>query len=367
VHSDRLRLVSPLPPEGGWRADLAVDRSAAPPRVVLVARVPPSVAGDAMALARLARGLDLSSRVQHPGLRRLLGTGEVDGDLVLVEAWREGETLRALLDAGGPLAPALAARIAVDVAGALHAAHTLAVTPGRPFCHGAVSAERILLAADGDVLLCGMGRPSADDATPAGDVRGLARMLLEGLAPGGGDGSGPLAAVLDRALLDDGFPSAAAFAAAVGAAVTPAARAELAARVEAMQPEGAPAWLSRRRALEEALRDELAAPPASPPATPPPPLPLGAAAPRAAPEESATMPGPREIPIEEDLLEAADRQSEDDLVFDAQGRPLTRGARDFVAAHLAPEPAPVAAPTPVAVALAMGLLGLLLGFWLGGR
>ena len=119
MHFDRLRVVAALPPDGGWRADLALDRSASPPRPVLVARVPPAVVGDALALSRLARGVDLASRVEHPALRRLLGTGEVAGDLVLVEDWREGETLRGLLDAGGPLTPELGARLAVDLAGAL--------------------------------------------------------------------------------------------------------------------------------------------------------------------------------------------------------------------------------------------------------
>jgi hypothetical protein len=256
VHFDRLRVVSALPLDGGWRADLAIDRSTTPPRAVLVARVPPSVSGDALALSVLARGLDLAARVQHPGLRRLLGTGEVDGDLVLVEAWREGESLRGLIEAGGSLPPALAARVGVEVAGALHACHTLPAALGRPLCHGAVRTERILLTEAGEVLLCGVGRPFSEDATPADDLRALARVLLECLPPAGANGPGPLAAVLDRVLDGEGYPSAADFALALAAAVTPGDPAALAARVEGSQPEGTPRWLSHRRALAQALRGE---------------------------------------------------------------------------------------------------------------
>jgi hypothetical protein len=270
VHFDRLRVVSALPPDGGWRADLAIDRSVSPPRAVLVARVPPAVAGDALSLSMLARGVDLASRVQHPSLRQLMGTGEVDGELVLVEAWREGETLRNVLDGGGPLASSLAARVAVDVAGALHACHTLPAAGGHPLCHGGVRAERIVLAEDGQVLLCGMGRPFAEDATPEDDLRDLARLLLESLTPAAGGLPGPLASVLDRVVMGEGYATAAAFAEAVAAVVAPAESSAVVSRVEASQPEGMPAWLGHRRALAQALRAEegAAADEVAPPATP---------------------------------------------------------------------------------------------------
>jgi hypothetical protein len=394
VHFDRLRVVSTLPPDGGWRAELAIERSSAPPRPVLLVRVPPAVAGDALALSMLARGVDLASRVEHPSLRRLLGTGEVEGDLVLVEVWRDGETLHGLLESGGPLTPELAARVAVDVAGALQACHTLPAAMGRPLCHGAVRAERVLLTESGEVLLCGMGRPFAEDATPQDDLRNLARLVLESLPAAGGDGPGPLAAVIDRVLVGEGYPSAAAFAAAVAAEVTPADAAAVVARVEASQPDGMPAWLSHRRALAQALReedrgdsDEVEAPPeeaedarAADAGQPSPERPEPGAT--ASPSEAAlavaapaTTPPPFPTTVTAPISPVLERIEPQAEAPGSGGDQFVDVARAVAAAGPVPE-APSASPLaawidhprgPLAVAAVLGLLGLLIGFALGGR
>ena len=425
MHFDRLRVVSALPPDGGWRSDLAIDRSVSPPRAVLLVRVPPAVASDALSLSMLARGVDLASRAKHPALRQLLGTGEVEGDLALVESWREGETLRGLLASGGPLTPELASRVAVDVAGALQACATLPAAMDRPLCHGAIRAERILVTEHGEVLLCGMGRPFAEDASPQDDLRNLARLLLECLPPAASDLPGPLAAVLDRVVVGEGYPTAAAFAEAVAAAVTPADRAAVAARVEASQSEGMPAWLAHRRALEQALQVEEqpaaeeptpaapeledaatveATPPRPPeppaPATTPPPVPpprtSTALSPALTPPRLPTVVAPSTAPTapaiervepvrDADLptiafaaaaaaaaasgaSEVEDAVEDDDQFVDVAHRTPPPGgagpgtpAADALAAWIDHPRA------PVAVGLVLGLLGLLIGFALGGR
>jgi hypothetical protein len=369
VNFDRLRVVAALPADGGWRADLAVDRDTSPPRAVLVARVPPAVAGDALALALLARGLDLCGRIQHAGLRPLLGTGEVDGDLVLVEGWREGETLRAVLDAGGPLTEALVARVGVEVASALHAGHTLPEALGRPLCHGAVSAERVLLAENGEVLLCGLGRPVGENVTPADDLRGLARTLLESLPPTGSEGPGPLEAACHRVLVGEGFPTAVAFAEAVAAAVTPAPTAAVVARLEASLPEGMPAWEARRRALAQALRaeggsaaEEVAGGASPGPGHTPPPLPPGPVEAAGPPSGAMEPPPPVAAPAAAIAGPEPDQFVEVVRAVPGPGGPL----------HLGTRPSPFQAwlrhpQTPAAVAAAAGLLGFALGFALGGR
>lgn len=403
-------MVSALPPDGGWRSDLAIDRSVSPPRAVLLVRVPPAVAGDALSLSMLARGVDLASRVKHPALRHLLGTGEVEGDLALVEAWREGETLRGLLESGGPLTPELASRVAVDVAGALQACATLPAAMDRPLCHGAIRAERILVTEDGEVLLCGMGRPFAEDASPQDDLRNLARLLLECLPPAAGDLPGPLAAVLDRVVVGEGYPTAAAFAEAVAAAVSPADRAAVAARVEASQSEGMPAWLAHRRALEEALQveeppaaeepipaapelEEAATVEATPrppepsaPATTPPPVPPprsstaltpaltpprlpAAVAPSTAPTapaiERVEPIGDADLPT---IAFAAAVDDDDDQFVDLAYKTPPPVATVTASPTVDPLAALIEHPrAPVAVGLALGLLGLLIGFALGGR
>ena len=396
MHFDRLRAVSSLPSDGGWRADLAVDRSVSPPRAVLVARVPQVVTGDAMALSLLARGIDLATRVEHPGLRRLLGTGELDGDLVLVEAWREGVTLREVLDAGGPLTLELASRVGVEVAGALQACQAIPSAQGRPLSHGAVRAERILLAEEGDVLLCGMGRPFAEDGSLEDDLRGLARVLFECLPPSGGDSPGPLAMVLDRVLIGEGFPTAAAFAEALAGAVAPAAPSAVAARAEGSQPEGTPAWLSRRRALAQALRaedgaaaDEVAATSESP--APLPQDPIASSAPEPEPPagpaaRAAPPPGPLEPPGPERPAHTPPPLPAVPISLAAIGTPSREAraeAADRFFENERPEPeatsprapAPVLPPlpawsehprAPLVVVAVGGLVGLLLGLALGG-
>ncbi len=368
MHFDRLRAIAALPADGGWRADLAIDRAATPPRAVLVSRVPAVVTGDAVALSQLARGIDLATRAEHPALRRLLGTGEIDGDLVLVEAWREGETLRAALDSAGPLAPALVTRIGVEVAGALQACQAIPSAGGRPLAHGGVRAERILLAEDGAVLLCAVGRPFAEEPSLAEDLRALARALLECLPPpSGGEEQGALVAVLDRALEGEGPGSAADFAAALSAAVTPAGPQAVAALAEAAQPEGTPAWLSRRRALAQALRaeegaaaDEIAAtPPARPPSpaqplatTPPPlpavPLPLAAAAP------TPSDPEPSDPEPADQFYDGEPSTAAPPATATAPAAPLQRGWTEH----------PRAATL---VLVGAGLLGLAIGLLVGRR
>lgn len=386
MHLDRLRAVSALPSEGGWRAELAIDRSASPPRAVLVARVPPAVTGDALALSLLARGIDLATRVEHPALRRLLGSGELEGDLVLVECWREGSTLREALDAGGPLTPELVSRVGVEVAGALQACQALPAAAGRPLCHGAVRAERILLGDDGAVLLCGMGRPFSEEASVADDLRDLARVLLESLPAPRADAAVELGGLLDRVLAGEGYPSAAAFAEALARAVTPAEPSAVAARSEASQPEGTPAWLSRRRALAQALRAEAGAsaaeagpgPAPSAPVTAepvrPPEFPAPPPSPSTEPEREAETPPPLpavrvSLASMEPPAPRAARVRAAEQFFDS--------APDLLEVAVAPAASAVAvAPpagwadhprAPILVVAVGGLLGLLLGLAVGGR
>ena len=375
MHFDRLRAIAALPADGGWRADLAIDRAATPPRAVLVSRVPAVVTGDAVALSQLARGIDLATRAEHPALRRLLGTGELDGELVLIEAWREGETLRAALDSAGPLAPALVTRIGVEVAGALQACQAIPSAGGRPLAHGGVRAERILLAEDGAVLLCAVGRPFTEEPSLAEDLRALARALLECLPPSGGEEQAALVAVLDRALEGEGPGSAADFAAALSAAVTPAGPQAVAALAEAAQPEGTPAWLSRRRVLAQALRaeegaaaDEIAATPPATPPSPAPPLPTTPPPFRAGSEERpATTPPPLPavpLPLAAAAPTPSDREPADQFY---DGEPSTA----------APPATAPAAPAqrgwtehPRAATLVLvgaGLLGLAIGLLVGRR
>ncbi|HET9554234.1 MAG TPA: hypothetical protein VFP50_14795 [Anaeromyxobacteraceae bacterium] len=257
MNPGRFRVVTALPPDGGWRTELAVDVSATPPRPVVLARVPPAVTGDASVLAALLRGVELAARADHPSILPVLGLAETGGGLAVLGPFREGETVRAVLAGGGPLPPPLAAKVVFDVALAIHAAHALAGVGDRVLCHGDVRAERVLVTEDGGVLLVGLGRPAEAKTTPADDLRAAARLLQACLAPAGQGAVPPdLAAVVERALGPEGFQSGAALAAAVASAVTPATPAALAAHVAVAVPAGGALRSARRRALQVALKEE---------------------------------------------------------------------------------------------------------------
>ncbi|WP_158844706.1 serine/threonine-protein kinase [Streptomyces sp. NRRL WC-3742] len=95
-----------------------------------------------------------------------------------------GRSLRELLWTDGPLAPARAARVGLDVLGALDAAHTAGVL------HGGVEPGNVLIRADGSAVLTGFG--AAGGAPPfgvTGDVLGSPefvapeRLRGEGVGP----------------------------------------------------------------------------------------------------------------------------------------------------------------------------------------
>jgi hypothetical protein len=201
------------------------------------------------------------------------------------------------------------------------------------------------------------------------DLRDLVRLLVVSLRPSSGEAAGPLAEVIDQVLVGGGYATAAAFAEAVARAVTPASAAVMATLVAATQPEGAPAWLARRRSLAQALlaegvaaAQEVASPSAIPPATTtggghpapappggpahrttPPPLPVGAAVSTATQAPMAEQDvGPDQFT---EVVAAAPRPT---------GRP------DVSLAALMAHPS-----SPLAVVVSLGLLGVFLGLLLG--
>jgi len=239
----RFSVVSQLPPQGDWRRVLALDRGGGEPRAVVLAFVSAQVLDDPARLAAVVREVEAAGRLHHPGAVTVLGTETVGDALAVVEEYRPGATLRAILDAGGRLPHDVAARIAVDACAAIARAHALDAGAGRSLVHGAIDPSRIVISDEGAALVAGFGTGVGGGA--ADDIRALAAVLHECLA---GEAPGPAAAALDapgippalavvvsRALAPaQGLPSAAALAEAVVAAGPIASHADVAAYADAI-------------------------------------------------------------------------------------------------------------------------------------
>ncbi|HSN16419.1 MAG TPA: protein kinase, partial [Anaeromyxobacteraceae bacterium] len=178
----RFQIVTEFSAFEGWRNCLAVDRRESPMRPVVLSFVPARVADAPERLAQLAEDVERAARLFHPNILRVIGMETFGEAPVVVQEWRDGESLRELLDTGARVPPEVAARIVADACDAVQHAHSRAADQGRPFAHGALRAERVLVGADGAVLVSGFGRAAEGDGsspTTAEDVRALGALLLQ--------------------------------------------------------------------------------------------------------------------------------------------------------------------------------------------
>jgi len=142
-----------------WRAvDTVLERT------VAVKILRPALAEDPAFAGRLALETSAAAGIPAAGLVRLLDTGTERGVSFLVREHVEGESLRARLERSGPLAPAEAARIGVEVLRALSPAHAVGIL------HLDVKPENVLLATDGHVRLADLGVGAAIRACRPSDA-----------------------------------------------------------------------------------------------------------------------------------------------------------------------------------------------------
>jgi putative peptidoglycan lipid II flippase len=166
-----------------WRAvDELLDR---PVGVCLLPADDPR-APDVLRAARLA------AAVGDSRFLRVLDASEVDGAVYVVSEWVSATSLVDLL-ADGPLAPQEAQELAVDLAGALSAAHDQGLS------HLCLQPEHVLRTTHGQVKIAGLGvDAAARGVAPAGaedaarrDTEGVASVLYAALTARwpGGDGT----------------------------------------------------------------------------------------------------------------------------------------------------------------------------------
>jgi serine/threonine protein kinase len=123
----------------------------------------------------------LAAQLSHPNIVHIYDFGKVDHDYFIAMEYVDGVHAGEMFKAGEEhekLSPTLVARIGADAAAALHNAHELKGTNGKPLglVHRDVSPANIMISYDGVVKLCDFGIAKAaaatDQLTSPGQVKG---------------------------------------------------------------------------------------------------------------------------------------------------------------------------------------------------
>lgn len=138
-------------------------------RPVIVKRVDPELASDPELRRRFLRQAAIFDRVRSPNIAPVFELGMDASSFFVVTSFVQGASLAELLDASikhkTPLPEAVAARIAADVLGGLHALHTITNNQGRVVgaAHLDLSANNVLIDFEGRVQLSdsGLGKAAA--------------------------------------------------------------------------------------------------------------------------------------------------------------------------------------------------------------
>jgi serine/threonine protein kinase len=119
-------------------------------RDVAIKTLPAALAADPALRERLRREAKAAGNIRHHGVATIYLLDEIDGHLVIVSEYVQGDTLRTLLSRGG-LEPARAHAIALEIASALAAAHDARVV------HRDLKPENVIVTPAGRVKLVDFG------------------------------------------------------------------------------------------------------------------------------------------------------------------------------------------------------------------
>jgi serine/threonine-protein kinase len=158
-------------------------------RTVAIKRMHPQFAEDPEFVSMFLDEARLAARIRHPNVVPTLDVVSLDGELVLVMEFVQGESLARLIRAAGlrdeRMPPAIVASIMVGVLQGLHAAHEATSDLGEPLgiVHRDVSPHNVLVGTDGVARVLDFGVAKAAgraQTTREGQLKGkLAYMAPE--------------------------------------------------------------------------------------------------------------------------------------------------------------------------------------------
>ena len=150
-------IVAPLGAGGMGEVYRAVDPRLK--RTVAIKVLPEDVAGNPERLARFEREAQVLAALNHPHIAAIYGLEQASGARGLVLELVEGQTLQARLDAG-PLPPAEAIALALQMAEGLEAAHERGVV------HRDLKPANVMIATDGAIKILDFGLAKALEGDP---------------------------------------------------------------------------------------------------------------------------------------------------------------------------------------------------------
>ena len=106
---------------------------------------------------QLQRDTRRAATLEHPHIVKVHGLANTEQGLARVVEFVDGESLRDVLEHTGKLPPAIAGRIAADVALGIHYGHVAGNDDGSPLVHGDLRPETVMLAFSGRAKVGGYG------------------------------------------------------------------------------------------------------------------------------------------------------------------------------------------------------------------
>jgi serine/threonine-protein kinase len=169
----------------GGMAEIFLARESGPgrgSRAVVIKRILPHVATDPRFVEMFLHEAELAMNLNHPNLCAIYEFGEQDGEYFIAMEWVHGVSItqmhKALFERGDSgISAHCTARIAAEIAAALHFAHVAKDAHGRPLrlVHRDVTPDNIMVGFDGKVKLLDFGVAKAASQrlkTEAGMLKG---------------------------------------------------------------------------------------------------------------------------------------------------------------------------------------------------